>query len=368
MPMLRRLATGLTALTILLAALVGVPWLLLRIGGTPSLTGWDRILDTILIQDTTGRLFVTALIGAAWLAWAGFVLSLLLELLGQARSATVPRLRIIAPQQHLARVLIAAILAMTAAPALHTVSSAPASATGTVTSARQQPPRTRTPQPPSRRPPPTPPRPVHQQHRPASTSPSTPATTYGTSPSSTSGTGAPGKPSPTPTTNATQPDGRHLGPDHVLQPGWTLLIPGAPTTSDGSQILTVHRGDTLSRIAQHRLGHADDWPQLQRPDHPGANPDQLIPGEHILIPASPDRAGARGPRHRRLPPRRRHRRPRPPPPPPQTPARPVPQRHHGLNRRRRRRPPQRPRPPPSPKAKTPPPAPSATSDCCWPAD
>lgn len=286
MPMLRRLATGLTALIILLAALVGIPWLLLRIGGTPSLTGWDRILDTILIQDTTGRLFVTVLIGAAWLAWAGFVLSLLLELLGQARSATVPRLRIIAPQQHLARMLIAAILAMTAAPALHTVTSAPASATGTVTvsapaaapdedAAAAQPTPTAD-----------------------TTTPGTPAAPAGIDITVQAGDnlwdlaeqhlgdGRAWKTIADANYQRTQPDGRHLGPDHVLQPGWTLLIPGAPTTADGSQVLTVHRGDTLSRIAQHRLGHAGDWPQLQRPDHPGANPDQLIPGEHILIPAT----------------------------------------------------------------------------------
>ena len=294
MPMLRRLATGLTALTILLAALVGVPWLLLRIGGTPSLTGWDRVLDTILIQDTTGRLFVTALIGAAWLAWAGFALSLLLELLARARGATLPRLRLIAPQQHLARVLIAAILAMTAAPALHTVTSAPASATGTVTVSAPA---------------------AAPDEDAAAAQPTTTADTTTPGPPAAPagiditvhpgdnlwdlaeqhlGDGRAWKTIADANYQRTQPDGRHLGPDHVLQPGWTLRIPGAPTTADGSQILTVHRGDTLSGIAQHRLGHAGDWPQLQRPDHPGANPDQLIPGEHILIPASPDPPDAGG--------------------------------------------------------------------------
>ncbi|GJF34971.1 hypothetical protein KNE206_76710 [Kitasatospora sp. NE20-6] len=106
-----------------------------------------------------------------------------------------------------------------------------------------------------------------------------------------------------------QPDGGSLGSNSRIRPGWTLLLPAdavgddlarptaatAPQSSEGAgeHLVTVVEGDTLSGIAERELGDGDKYPllleatkALVQPDGSHlSNPDELFPGEKIVIPA-----------------------------------------------------------------------------------
>lgn len=85
-----------------------------------------------------------------------------------------------------------------------------------------------------------------------------------------------------------------------IRPGWELLIPSADdsdirTAQPGSVI--VDRGDSLSEIAQDRLGDAARWPTLYALNKAtiGGDPDLIQPGQVLRLPAPP-RAGEHQPR------------------------------------------------------------------------
>lgn len=73
------------------------------------------------------------------------------------------------------------------------------------------------------------------------------------------------------------------GPDR-LQPGWTLSIPGA-SAPDPAGTVRVRPGDTLSGIAEHRLGDASRWPALYAANRAQlADPDELAVGMRLSLP------------------------------------------------------------------------------------
>ncbi|GAA4981603.1 hypothetical protein GCM10025734_02140 [Kitasatospora paranensis] len=103
-----------------------------------------------------------------------------------------------------------------------------------------------------------------------------------------------------------QPDGGSLGSDSRIRPGWTLLLPADAVGDDlhrstaqtapggaGEHLVTVAEGDTLSGIAERELGDGDKYPLLLeatkvlvQPDGSHlSDPDELFPGEKIVIPA-----------------------------------------------------------------------------------
>lgn len=116
------LARGLAAMIVLAALLVGVPWALAALGGNPLAAGLPSLDDvtTALTRPDDGTLLRLVLIGAGWIGWATFALSVLLEIPAQLRGVHAPRLpAIAAPQQRFARALVSAILSLStiAAPA-----------------------------------------------------------------------------------------------------------------------------------------------------------------------------------------------------------------------------------------------------------
>ena len=124
---LLRAAAGTAVLGGLLA---GLPWGLARLTGSPlprTWPGWAQAQRFFASPLTDGAI-IRFLADAAWLLWAVFALSLVIELIAVTRGQPAPRLPAIAPVQALAAALVGATM-MTAlhvpraqtrtAPSLH---------------------------------------------------------------------------------------------------------------------------------------------------------------------------------------------------------------------------------------------------------
>jgi DNA-binding SARP family transcriptional activator/nucleoid-associated protein YgaU len=98
------------------ALLAGPPWALVRLAGLPlpgHWHGWAQVRESAA-GPLGGGTAITVLAGAAWLLWAVFALSLVMELIAVTRGQPAPRLPAIAPVQALAAALVGA--AMMSAP------------------------------------------------------------------------------------------------------------------------------------------------------------------------------------------------------------------------------------------------------------
>ena len=106
---LLRAAAGTAVLAGLLASL---PWGLARLTGSPlprTWPGWAQAQRFFASPLTDGAI-IRFLADAAWLLWAAFALSLVIELIAVTRGQPAPRLPAIAPVQALAAALIGATM------------------------------------------------------------------------------------------------------------------------------------------------------------------------------------------------------------------------------------------------------------------
>ena len=120
---LLRAAAGIAAAVVLLAAL---PWALARFTGWPlprTWPGWQQA-QRFAASPLSDDAIIRALADAAWLLWAVFAVSMVIELVAVTRGQPAPRLPAIAPVQALAAALVGATL-MTA---LHAPRTGPRSA------------------------------------------------------------------------------------------------------------------------------------------------------------------------------------------------------------------------------------------------
>lgn len=109
------------------------------------------------------------------------------------------------------------------------------------------------------------------------------------------------------------PNGQVFNNPRILQPGWEILLPSDATNlPDGTAesdtgtaeagTAVVQPGGTLSRIADDRMGDADQWPALYEANEDviGPNPNLIQPGQVLVVPgdettehAAPDTEGTR---------------------------------------------------------------------------
>ena len=117
----RQRLTGLAAVLVMVAMVVGVPVLLVAISGSPvpsSVPSLAQVWARLTSQDD-GTLLLGLVRVVAWVAWLVFVVSLLAELLARVRGLPAPQLPGLRVPQSAARGLVAAaVVLFVAAPAV----------------------------------------------------------------------------------------------------------------------------------------------------------------------------------------------------------------------------------------------------------
>lgn len=290
--------SGLAALLALLGLLLGIPAALLAVASSPltvDLPGWQDLLS-----PDDGSLFLTVLVLVAWLAWASFALSVLIEAAAVLRGRPTPRLPVLHLQQRAAAGLIgtAALLFSLGGPAM--ASSAPAAIPTAVTQTATAgsgatPTRTTTTDAVSRTPGPTFVGPVAVARAPGAQL-ATHTVLAGESLWSIAehelGDGARFAEIARLNYGLPQPDGGALTSSHWIRPGWTLRLPADITTATGvgagagtaEHLRTVHDGDTLSGIAQDEYGDAAAYIRIAAASRDIAQPG----GAHLTDPDAID--------------------------------------------------------------------------------
>lgn len=326
----RRAATGFVragaSLVVLAAAVAGIPTLLLAIGSTP----WPSDIPTIgeladqLTRPDDGTLLLGVLTAAAWLGWALFAVSVLVEAAAAVRGRSAPRLPGLGLAQRPAAALVTAAAILFAAGPTGLLTASPAAA-------GPPPPRT------------------------TSFADTGPATAAGTPNANGSGGAVSAGPSPyqgfggqraapdSPThkeytvTSADarrglwgiaertlgdglryreivtlnrgrpQPGGHTLTTASHIEAGWVLRLPAdakvpdasRPAPAEAERVVVVRPGDTLAEIAERTVGDSAAFPRLAdatrgrvQPDgRTLTDPDDIYPGWQIVVPAARDGAG-----------------------------------------------------------------------------
>ncbi|MDI9629441.1 MAG: LysM peptidoglycan-binding domain-containing protein [Acidobacteriota bacterium] len=282
--MIRDKLVALLASLAMAAIVVGMPVVLVAVGQTTLPTTWPSLQQVwrMLVTPDDGTLALGAIVVAGWVVWAVLTVSLLIEIVAAVRGIKAPSVPVL--PQSVARRLVAAaaMLAVSAPPALYGASSAladepPASPVATA---------------------------------PPTISPAqTPTTPHGTDedglidhvvqPGETlSGIADAylGDPGRWPeifdaSADVEQPyGGRLTNPDLIVE-DWTLRIPAHATALEPGTVL-VRPGDNLSQIAADHLGDPERWPEIYeatraivQPDgRQLSDPDLIEPGWKLVLP------------------------------------------------------------------------------------
>jgi nucleoid-associated protein YgaU len=299
---------GFAALVTTVAFVVGVPWLLVRFGSwpisdVPSVDELRELLDTV-VSDT--MVFGVLTVGA-WIVWAGFTVSVLVESAAAVRGIQAPRLAFAGPMQRSARALVAAIvLAISLSHHQPTAFSASQRATATV-------------------PLPRPPAEVAHVAEAVAVPQGFDSVAAGSaaledvSADQTAQTLVVGRGDSAwglaeqhlgdgmrwrelweLNRDRPQPDGRTWADPQLIVPGWHLVLPSevvSPSPPSAEETTTnVHvvvAGDTLSGIAETHLGDANRYVEifdlnrdLPQPDGRRlTDPDLIIPGWRLHLPS-----------------------------------------------------------------------------------
>lgn len=269
---------ALAALAALIAIVVGPPILLVTFIGNPVPA--DLTLTTSLSDDAVIRLASLVV----WALWLQTTWCILAETALAIRGAHLPRIPgTFAGQQHLARALVALVIAGATAPIL-----TPHAADAVTTQTATQPVQTHAN--------PAPPRPAPQHASEAHETRSHPEARTVTVARGDSlwkladehlGNGERWPEIKAANQGRTMNDGRVFRGEDALQTGWELTIPtAAPAGTDR----IVQPGDTLSQIALDELGNANRYPEIfdasRHLDQPVplTDPNLIYPGQRLDIP------------------------------------------------------------------------------------
>ncbi|WP_299449617.1 LysM peptidoglycan-binding domain-containing protein [uncultured Serinicoccus sp.] len=286
----RQRLLGLGALVVLAGILVGLPALLLTLGGNPlpeTLPSLEEVRDALLTPDD-GTLALTGAKLLGWVVWAALSLSIVVEAVSALRGVRPPRLPALSlPQSGMRPLVVAALALFIAAPGgtvpAATAAPAPVTASAPVTAGAG-----------------TAPAPVTAT--PATTTEQEPKHSYVVRPGDTLWSIA----------------DQHLGSGHDyhrivdlnpeqlaggadwVTPGMVLQLPATGAgTGTGEQVgqeqdVVVQTGDTLSGLAAEHLGQADRWPEIYeastgtvQPDGRRlSDPNLIYPGWRLDLPDS----------------------------------------------------------------------------------
>ncbi|MFG1648943.1 LysM peptidoglycan-binding domain-containing protein [Micromonospora sp. NPDC049275] len=235
-----RVLTGVGALVVLCALVLGAPVALLAFAGNPLPDHLPTLAEvgTALTSRDDGQLFLRALALAGWFGWATFAFSVVVELGAQTLRRPAPKLPGMSRQQKAAAALVGSVaLILAASPAAASaaaVYSGPAYAQpSTSTSAARLP-------------------------------GSGPLGVAGSRPIATTGSGP-------------------LG----------LVAPPGPSAGDkAAPVYRVARGDYLGEVAERYLDEFGDYRQLAKLNRLD-DPDRIRPGQLLRLPAEATDQGAR---------------------------------------------------------------------------
>lgn len=287
--MIARYLRAVGAMALLAAFLVGVPWLLLSVGTNPF-AGVSSIddLTRLLLTPSSGAAFVGIVTVAAWAVWAVFVVLVIIEAINLlSRHRVAIRL----PGLGFAHRGIAVLL-LTVVAAVSTSVGAAAEPT---------------------------PEPVTPTTTSSTATPGAGAGTTSNDSDATSSTVAePAPAAPAQHVHVVQPgdylvtlaehylgdesqwhrildanpgltvaDGLNVG-QHLTIPIPAQPAPQASHDGGGEDTITVHRGDTLSSLAQEHLGDSERWTDLYNANRDTiADPDQIDIGQQLDLPRAP---------------------------------------------------------------------------------
>ncbi|MBC9731460.1 LysM peptidoglycan-binding domain-containing protein, partial [Streptomyces sp. TRM68367] len=304
----RRLLRALGSALVLCVLVAGLPLLL----GAATVAAWPSGIDAfthLFTRTDTFGAFLLALCAVGWIGWAGFTLSLLLEIPAQLRGRSAPRLPGLHLSQRTAATLVSGILVLfTTSTAL--ASAAPAATASVTTShtpgqtaqtAAELSAQTATPA--------AQPATADQAQRTYTVQDARPAESLWSIAEKLYGHGELYTKIADANEGHQMADGSVFHANEPIQPGWTLLLPDDPTTgldaqleqtapaqSAGTESYTVHAGDTLWGIAEDELGdgaHYDEiFEENRGAPQPGgttlSDPDEIRPGWTLDIPHASD--------------------------------------------------------------------------------
>ncbi|NUP50636.1 MAG: LysM peptidoglycan-binding domain-containing protein [Catenulispora sp.] len=300
---LREIAVGLLSLLVLLAATFGLPVLLYVVtkGLLPHHTPTTDGVRDLFTKKDNGSTLLGALALVAWLGWAAFALSVLIEVPARLSGRAAIRLPGLGWSQKAATGLLSGIaLLIAAGPSLTAAQSAvPHLAPSVVATATTQPTTMTTT--------------AHRTDTGHGSGAHT--TTYVVQPGDSlwqiaeDHLGNGNQYSAIAQLNAgrVMPDGSVFHAETFLQPGWTLLVPTAPAAATAPTVPTatahgalhdtpenlhvVKPGESLSAIAAHDYGDANQWPKIfaanEGAEQNGGrftDPNLIFPGEKLKIP------------------------------------------------------------------------------------
>ncbi|MGB3257714.1 MAG: peptidoglycan-binding LysM, partial [Ornithinimicrobium sp.] len=116
---LRQRLLGLAAFVLLAGIVLGLPALLLALGGSPwpdAVPSLDQIRDSLLTPDD-GTLALAGAKMLGWVVWAALSVSIVVEAVAAIRGARAPSLPVLAlPQSGVRPLVVAALALFIAAP------------------------------------------------------------------------------------------------------------------------------------------------------------------------------------------------------------------------------------------------------------
>lgn len=287
---------ALIALGALTALLGGLPWALATFGrwpitGIPSNEQIRNVGDAV-VSDTAVFGVLTL---AAWLVWALFTISFLVESRAAMRGLQAPQIALAGPLQRAARLLVATIIlgvtVQHTAPPASALPTAPPSQSPTAVAAHLSDHRVDIPSPP--------------ESVPLASSPSeathrvTITVANGDSAWSLAeihlGDGMRWRELWEANRSVVQPDGRRWSDPQIIRPGWRLELPAGDdhVAARNGAVHVVERGDTLSEIAAEELGDLLRYKEifhlnvgdLQPDGRRLEEPNLILPGWELKLPA-----------------------------------------------------------------------------------
>ncbi|MET7390487.1 hypothetical protein ACFYPT_38720 [Streptomyces sp. NPDC005529] len=300
---LARLFKACVSLLVLAAAIVGLP--LLLAWATPVI--WAATYDDLahlLDRQDTGSVFLLVLGAVGWIGWAQFTFCTLRELTAQLRDRQWHAPRGLGTSQRAAALLVGSILVLlptnsALASDAHAATTATATRSpGNTAAAAQDAAPGKGTQAASR-----------DEGRAYTVREVRPAESLWSIAERELGDGERWREIADLNEGHTMTDGQVFRSNSFLQPGWTLAMPvnvehdGLRTQNDGQvvavdggqDVVTVHAGDSLSKIAEDELGDGSTWPALfdaskgkAQPDGLPAitDPDLIYAGQHVTVPAA----------------------------------------------------------------------------------